>query len=213
MTDNERQQILKMIEEGKITAEEGLKLIQALEEAPADDEFPELEAEPAPEFESAPEPAPAPQSHPDFAKKIERFRRLWIIPLAIGLLITVSTAAWLYNLVQANSMGGWFIFAFLLFLFGVAVTAFGAGSRTMRWIYVDVNERKPGKSPTRIVLAFPIPLGLVRWGVANFGHHIPERERKITDDVLDSVLGGSVLDEPLLVDVDEDDEHVQVYIG
>lgn len=34
---SEKMQILKMIEEGKISAEEGMKLIQAVEEAPVDD--------------------------------------------------------------------------------------------------------------------------------------------------------------------------------
>ncbi len=34
---NEKMQILKMIEEGKISAEEGMKLMQAVEEPPADE--------------------------------------------------------------------------------------------------------------------------------------------------------------------------------
>ncbi len=213
MTDTERQQILKMIEEGKITAEEGLKLIQAIEESTAEDDIPEAEpqAEPASDFEA--EPAPEKKVYPEFAKKIEKFRRLWLIPLVIGLLITIPAAAWMYNTVQARSLGVGFLFSFLVFLFGVAVTAFGAGSRTMRWIYVNVDEHKPGKKPMRIVLAFPIPLGLVRWGISNFGHRIPERQRNVTNEVLDNVLGGPALDEPLLVDVDDEDEHVQVYIG
>jgi hypothetical protein len=210
MTDSERQQILKMIEDGKITAAEGLKLIQALEEAPADDEA----LAPEPEFVQEPDPAsPREKSHPEFARKIDRFRKLWVIPLVIGLLITLPSAIWMYNIIQAGSMGGWFFFAFLLFLLGVGVTAFGAGSRTMRWIYVNVNEHKPGKAPVRIVLAFPIPVGLVQWGVSSFGHRIPQKQRKITDEVLDTVLAGPALDEPLLVDVDDDDAHVQVYIG
>ncbi len=38
MTDQERNQVLKMIEDGKISPEEGLKLLQALEQGPAEDE-------------------------------------------------------------------------------------------------------------------------------------------------------------------------------
>lgn len=38
MTDQERNQVLKMIEAGKVSPEEGLKLLQALEQSPAEDE-------------------------------------------------------------------------------------------------------------------------------------------------------------------------------
>jgi len=38
MTDQERQQVLKMIENGKISPEDGLKLMQTLDQSPIDDE-------------------------------------------------------------------------------------------------------------------------------------------------------------------------------
>ena len=44
MTDQERNQVLKMIEEGKISPEEGLRLMQALEQSPAEDQSPALQA-------------------------------------------------------------------------------------------------------------------------------------------------------------------------
>ena len=40
MTDQERNQVLKMIEDGKISPEEGLRLMQALDQVPAEDAVP-----------------------------------------------------------------------------------------------------------------------------------------------------------------------------
>ena len=37
MSQDEREQILKMVSEGKITAEEALKLMQALDESPVEE--------------------------------------------------------------------------------------------------------------------------------------------------------------------------------
>jgi len=206
MTDSERQQILKMIEEGKITADEGLKLMQAL-----DDDVPEDALEVVVEQPLQGEPSDD-STKKEFQSRVNKLRRLWIIPVSIGLAFSVPGAWWMYQNVEAG-LNGWFIFAFLFFLFGVSLIALGAGSRTSRWLYVNVKE-KPGSSPQHIVIAFPIPTGLIRWGVKNFGHHIPDRERAITDDVMKAVFESDALDEPMLIDVKEEDgQHVRVYIG
>jgi hypothetical protein len=206
MTDSERQQILKMIEDGKITADEGLRLMQALGEELPDDAI-EVVVEPPFQGEHSDD-----STKKEFEARVNKLRRLWIIPVSIGVAFAIPGAWWMYQNVEAG-LNGWFIFAFLFFLFGVFLIALGAGSRTSRWIYVNVKE-KPGSSPQHIVFAFPIPFGLIRWGINNFGHHIPDRERAITDDVMKAVFESDALDEPMLVDVKEEDgQHVRVYIG
>lgn len=213
MTDSEREQILKMIESGKITAEEGLRLMQAIgEHASDDEEYAPVVAEP-PISEMPPLGQPSDDAtKKEFQARINKLRRLWIIPVSIGIAFAVPGAWWMYQNVEAG-LNGWFIFPFTFFLLGVSLIALGAGSRTSRWIYVNIKE-KPGSSPQRIVFAFPIPTGLIRWGVKSFGHHIPDRERAVTDEVLKAVFESDVLDEPMLVDVKEDDgQHVRVYIG
>ncbi len=210
MTDSERAHILKMIEDGKISAEEGLKLMQALQTDP-EDEAPEAEEYVSREDSSA-EQASA-EAKREFEKRISRFRRLWLIPTIFGLGITLLGAWWMYNIVLAG-LSGWFILALAFFLGGVALLSLGAGSRTSRWLYVNVQEKREGASPRRIRLAFPIPTGLLRWGIQTFGHRIPDRERMATDDILKMVFESDALNDPILIDVKEDDEqHVQVYIG
>jgi len=211
MTDTERQQILKMIEDGKITAEEGLKLIQALEQEPAEDSEPIVE--PAPSFSSGSEPEADPAAKADFQQRINRFRKLWTIPLWIGVFVTVGGAALMYAALDRSGMGFWFFCSWFPFLIGVAFIALAVGSRTARWLYLNVKQ-KSGASPQRIVLAFPLPIGLINWGVNTFGHNIPGDAQTKTRDIVDLVFNNLSSDEPLFVDVKEDDgEHVQVYIG
>jgi hypothetical protein len=214
MTDSERQQILKMIEEGKITAEQGLTLMQALGDEPEDESVPELpDGAGIPSFVTEPsgEAAGEKKTDPEFDRKVNRFRSLWTIPLWIGVAITVVGAYWMYASLQASGFSFWFYCAWLPFLLGVLVVAVAFSSRTSRWIYVNVKQ-KPGESPQRIVIAFP--LSLVSWLLMFVKGKMYEHERGAMDEVLGAVFNSTKSTEPLMVDVQEEDgEHVQVYIG
>jgi len=214
MSEQERAQILKMVDEGKISPEDALTLIRALESGEEDEPEDEVEALPAPAeyasdgFESAPAQS-APD--PEFEKKVRRFRGLWLIPLWVGVGVTVLGAWWMYSAMLNSGFGFWFMCAWLPFLIGVTVVALAVISKTSRWIYVRVDQ-KPGERPQKIVVAFPIPSPVLRWGVRNFGHNIPPEARAASDMAMKAVFED--LDEPLYVDVHDDDgEHVQVYIG
>lgn len=213
MSQDEREQILKMVSDGKITAEEALKLMQALDESPAE-ETAEIVATPLPEEYKEEKEEPKPQPDPEFTKKVNRFRRLWLIPLTVGIVLTVLGAWWMYTAMLSSGYGFWFLCAWFPFLLGVLIVTLGAISKTSRWIYVNV-EQKPGESPRRIVFAFPIPSPLLRWGIRNFGHNIPPEHRDTADIAMKAIFEeDGAFNEPLYVDVhDEDGEHVQVYIG
>jgi hypothetical protein len=214
MSDEERAQILKMLEDGKISPEDALKLMNALEasgEAESPEEV-EVLVPPEPEAENRPG-ADVPKSEPDpeFDQKVKGFRRLWLIPLSVGLVVTVLGAWWMYSAMLNSGFGFWFMCAWLPFLIGVVAVALAVISKTSRWIYVRV-EQKPGERPQKIIVAFPIPSPVLRWGLRNFGHNIPPEARVASDMAMKAVLED--LQEPLYVDVhDEDGEHVQVYIG
>jgi len=212
MSNDEREQILKMVADGKINAEEALKLMQALDEAPVEEPL-DITPLPAPEPKEEQTP-PKPKPDPEFTNKINRFRRLWLIPLTVGLVFTVLGAYWMYSAMLSSGFGFWFLCAWIPFLLGVAVVTLGAISKTSRWLYVNV-EQKPGESPRRIVFAFPIPSAMLRWGIRNFGHNIPPEHRDTADIAMKAIFEeDGAFNEPLYVDVrDEDGEHVQVYIG
>ena len=216
MTDQERNQVLKMIEEGKITPEEGLTLMQALDQQEPDNvpsPVPAARAvESAPEAASAQTPDPLPDPQVEHLKATAR--RLWQIPLWAGIFITVLSALGMYASMRGPGMNFWFYFLLLPLLLGVALTALATGSRAARWIYIDVHQQ-PGEHPGHIFLGFPLPLKLAAWFLRTFGRMIPDLQRTNVDEIIQVIESGLSGKEPLIVHVDEGNsgERVQVYIG
>jgi hypothetical protein len=214
MTDSEREKILKMIEDGKISPEEGLRLMNILEAAAPEDELP------APEVPTGSDSGgqPSEPSNMDADPKIARIksiaRRFWQIPLWIGIAILLLSALGMYGLIQAGHMNFWFYCLIAPLLLGVLVIAAASGSRRARWIFVDVHQ-KPGERPQRIFLGFPLPLKLAAWFLRTFGHKIDDLKKTNVDDIIEVLETGFSGDEPLIVNVDEgeDGERVKVYIG
>jgi hypothetical protein len=212
MSSEERQQILKMVEEGKISADEAMQLMKALDESSVELEI--IEAEPGsssgPEAESDSKKPNA----PEFEEVARRARRLWQIPLWIGVLITISSAYWMYTLVNTSNYGFWFYFAWLPLLLGILMIALFASSRTSRWLYVNVQQVE-GEWPRDITLGFPLPLGLASWFLRNFGNNIEGLRQANVDEIIEIMSKGISAKEPLIVNVDEAEhgERVQVYIG
>ena len=217
MTDQERNQVLKMIEDGKISPEEGLRLMQALDQSPAE------EAEEIPQVPAGEPSAPdvqwkTVQSGMEVDARIAQVKstaqRLWQIPLWIGIALAVLSAVGMYFIMRGPGTNFWFYFMILPLLLGVAVIAAAVGTHKARWIFVDVHQ-KSGERPQRIFLGFPLPLKLAAWFLHTFGHWIPDLKNTSVDEVIQIVENGLVGDSPLIVNVDEgeDGERVQVYIG
>jgi hypothetical protein len=224
---NERIQILEMIENGTITASEGASLLKALE---ADDVVEDIhvtgkdepesvvsEGDPFPQKnESTAEPLSGDLIADTFDPEIEKWRRWWMIPLWIGVGITVIGGllmAWAY---QATGFSFWFGCSWLPFLLGIAVMAMAWSSRTARWLHLRVQQ-EPGEWPRTIAFSFPLPLRFAAWVMRTFGQFIPKvNETGVDFDQLIQVLENSTnSDTPFYVEVDEGEngEKVQIYIG
>jgi hypothetical protein len=222
MTDQERNQVLKMIEDGKITPEEGLKLMQALDQNPAEDETTTGQSEagagsgPDAAAENSEEKAGKSsfEADPRIARVKSIARRLWQIPLWIGIGITVLSALGMYGIMRGPGTNFWFYFLMLPLFLGVAVIAAAVGSRRARWIFVDVHQ-KSGDWPERIFLGFPLPLKIAAWFLRTFGDKIPDLKKTNVDEVIQVVEAGFTGEEPLVVNVEDGDdgERVRVYIG
>lgn len=186
MSSEERKQILKMVEDGRITADQAMTLIRALEEGAGA----EARAE-------AHEPGSAAGAErtavPDLEKTAAQARRLAQVPLWAGIILLVLSASAMYAVMQSAGYNFWFYCLMLPLLLGAAVTAFGGWSRTARWLFVRV-DRLRGEGPKRILLGFPLPLELAGWFLRVFGTRIEGLKHTNVDD-------------------GEDGEHVQVYIG
>ncbi len=222
MTDQEREQVLKMIENGTISPEDGLKLMQTLDQSPAEDEeivgktgvgVVPTEAAEKDGVEEQTEKSNFGKD-PRIASVKNAVRRLWQIPLWIGVAITILSAWGMYTMVQASRLNFWFYCLSAPLLLGVLVIVAAIGSRKARWIFVDVHQ-KPDEKPAHIFLGFPLPLKLAAWFLRTFGHFIPDLKKTNVDEVIEMVETGFTGEEPLVVNVDEgeDGERVQVYIG
>lgn len=208
MTDNERAQILKMIDDAKITAEQGLTLMQALaQDEEAEAETPFLETETGGEAEWKPAPP-----DPVVEQLKRRVRSFYIIPLFGGTFLTILFAWLMYQSVNNGSTGvAFYCLLFPSLLLGILLLSVGAASQKSSWMYVDIQQ-KPGEKPGRIMFGFP--LDLVRWLMNTFKSNIPHGEREKAEMVL-QVMNETPSQEPIVVQVDEgeDGNKVNVYIG
>ncbi|HMX75689.1 MAG TPA: hypothetical protein PKE35_15660 [Anaerolineales bacterium] len=212
MSSEERRKILQMVADGKISAEEAAGLMRALdedagEEDSAGEQIEVLQAESG----FGPEQTEA----PEFDEVRRRAFRFAMIPLWIGVIVTVLSAWGMYSVQMGAGLNFWFFCLTLPLLFGVLLIALGAGGRASRWIYVNVDRSHQNEWPRKITLALPIPLGLVSWFLKNFGSRIDGLKKTTVDDVLMAISMTKSVTEPLIVHVNDDNsgDRVQVFIG
>lgn len=210
MSSEERKKILQMVAEGKISAEDAASLMRALDDdegESAEAEVEIIQAEAGSRFEKT--------EAPEFDRIKARARRFSLIPLWAGIIVTVFSAWVIYAIQQNAGANFWFYCMILPLMLGVLLIALGSGGRSSRWIYVDVDRRnaKPGDGPRHITLGFPAPLGLMGWFFNTFGQNIEGMGRGKGQAIAEMMEAARKSDEPLMVNVDDDEAHVQVYIG
>jgi hypothetical protein len=204
-----------MIKEGEITADEGVKLLEALAvgegppappegiDEPAEETLePPLEAQAAQDEPEILPPPPAPSDAPDF-------RHLWLVPLAAGAFVA-AVGTGIVVLIQASSPGSFFLICGLLpLLLGLAVIGLAFWSRTARWLHVRIRGEQ------RITLSFPLPLRFGGWLLRLARPYVPQLRDTALDEVILSLDQGLADEGGVFVDVHDDEtgEHVQVYIG
>ncbi len=208
MVADEKRQILKMVEDGKITAEDAIALLNAIEEDAAGEE--------ADAFETEASPNSAYEPDENLEEIAERVKRYGNIPLWGGVILVVLGGLWMFGAMQASGFGFWFYCSWFPFLLGVLAVAVAAGSRKSRWVFVNIKQA-PGETPQRITFGLPLPLRFAAWAMRTFGNWIPDMDMDAATvaDLIDSFADAPTDEAAVIVDVhDSDDgEHVQVFIG
>jgi hypothetical protein len=229
MTEDERRLILKMIQSGKISAEEGLELLQALGPNGDEDQPDEIsnlaptntsetmltaEQRSAPaEISAEPEPAPEINTAAVIPEDAQNWRRFWSIPLWIGVGLIVVGAFLMYYAQQSAGIGLWFLCAWAPFLIGLAFVVIAWQSRNSAWLHLRIKQ-PPGEWPQNISLSLPLPLGLTAWFLRTFRPVIPHMDDIALDEVLLALQDTTSEEAPFYIQVDEEDgEHVEIYIG
>lgn len=207
MSAEERKKILQLVSDGKLTADEAASLMKALED-PAEEEVEVFEAETGHRSERS--------DAPELEAVKRRASFFSNIFLGTGIFITVLTAWWMFSIQQHSGFNFGFFCLAMPLMFGIILVALGAGSKSSRWIYVNVDRSERGDGPRHISIAFPLPLGLAGWFLRTFGSHIHGLKNTNVDEVIQAISMAKTINEPLIVHVDESDaggERVQVFIG
>jgi hypothetical protein len=209
MSAEERRKILQMVQEGKISAEQAASLMRALDLEP-DPAEPEVEV-----LEAGPAPGAGQTDAPEFEEIKARARRFAMIPLWIGVLMTIFSAWGMYSIQQNAGANFWFFFLMIPLLLGVLLIALGASAQSSKWLYVNVDRRNADDWPRNITLGFPLPLGLTAWVLRTFGHHMHGMKNTSVDEIIQILDATGKSGAPLIINANdnEDGEHVQVYIG
>ncbi len=218
-TSEERQQVLRMVAEGKITPEEGSRLLAALsgnalpgpaesattsEPAPADPQTESQQEAYTPEQEVISPPPPVGTKTPDT-------RHWWQVPFWIGAALLVAGA---FTLAGALSSGAFCLVLLCglpMLVIGILAVIVAWFARNGPWVHIRVKNDRPGEHSFN--LSVPLDLGVVAVRVAE--PFVPQMRDTGVDDVIVSMKDNVKKDQPLIIDVndDEDGEHVQVIVG
>ena len=210
--DIERLDILQKIESGEVTPEEGLRLLNEV-----DGNSPPV-SEPMPAYGN---PVPAvevlqpPASHQTFTSQSDlpnfsKFRTFSWILFGAFLILTLISANWMVQGWLANNFGWGFWLSWIPFAIGILGMATSLNSR---WLHVRVTDEENGRQ-RNIRISMPLPLGIASWVLnANPGWLPQEVRDKHIGEVLGEINRSISRDEPFFIQVDENDQHVEIYIG
>jgi len=168
----------------------------------------------------APTPGSAPYTETTQPKRssqpnLNKWRRWWVLPLSIGIVITALTG-WFIYLGTVNTWAGFWMFCLWLpMLFGIALMTLAWLSQSTPWLHVRVNTGQD-EWPRRIAISFPIPIRLTAWGLRTFGHFIPNIDATGLDEIIVALGQSMVEDDPIYIEVDnkgDGGEYVEVFIG
>ena len=197
-----RQQVLQMLEDGKLTAEQAQELLQALE--PVGGEAPQ---------EAVEGEIVAPVEPPD----MDRFRRFWQYPFFITLAVLIVVGLGLRLLYQASDgvLTFWLFCVSSLFVLTFIMTALAFMSRSAPWVHVRIKEKQGRK----IAISLPLPMGLAQWGINIARNFVPDAKQANLDMAAEFIRSARhdlrrPDTEPLMINVDDEDgDRVQVFIG
>ena len=140
-TNKERLEILEMIQRGTISAEEGLKLIEALDETEKSLSEEYLSAKAV--LENTNGRVESDRVNPlEGSEDFSKWRKWWIIPFWIGVGITVLGGSLMYWAWSARGFGAGFFLAWIPFLVGLSVLVLGWNRSLASCPYTTKSRRE-----------------------------------------------------------------------
>jgi hypothetical protein len=220
-TSEERQQVLRMIADGKITPEEGARLLAALGGNPSVMDLPSAAPDPAADAPRAEHTASQQQAYtpeqevisppPPIDAHIPDTRHWWQAPFWIGAALLVAGAFTLAGAISSGAICLVMLCGLPLLMIGILGVIIAWFARNGPWVHIRVKHKNPANRD--INLSVPLDLGVMTVRVAE--PFVPQMKNTGVDDVIASMKDNVQRDKPLIIDVNDDDdgEHVQVSVG
>jgi hypothetical protein len=192
--EEERLQILRMLEAGQIDAGEATRLLAAVEPT-------------EPEVDESVLPPPNVAA----SRVAEHWAHFWIYPLMAGAVVLIVGALIMGLVSITGAARGWLVCGWFPLILGIVVVGLAWWSRQARWLHLRISEAGRRK----VAFSFPLPLGLAAWGLRIAQPFVPQLAKTGVDDLVIALRDSATPDEPLFIDVqeEEDGERVQLYIG
>ena len=202
--------ILDMVEQGQITADEGLRLMNAMSRS-AEGGIPA--GEPIEDEVLHPPAGPSPHLSAEELQRMKQLKRWWLLPFGIGLVILVLGAVWMYTGYAHSGFGFGFWLAWIPFLLGTFIVAVSFPTQKSVWLHLKVTQ-KPGEKPQRIMLSLPLPLNLAKWFFRTFGDKVTGLKDEAIGDI-PTILENLSPEDPFYIHVNDDagGEEVEIFIG
>ena len=205
--ENKRLRILQKVENGEISLEEASKLLGDLDQG-----FVETDQE----YDLQTSPVESDMTNASLSKKEKPTWSFvfWLIPLFLGVLLTIFSSNWLYQNYASSGLGYKFWLSWIPFLIGIFMIYFAWMLQKARWIHINVKQPK-GESPQRIFIALPLPFQLIGFFLRIFKGKFSSKVSSFNiEEILETIDHQIKKDEPLYIDVnDEDGTKVEIYIG
>lgn len=204
MSEENRQIVLQMLQDGKLTADQAQELLSALEPTsqPPNSEDQAISGE---------------IIQPGDAPDMDRFRRFWQYPFFITLAVLIFVGLGLRSLYQssAGAITFWFVCLIGVFILVFFLTLLAFMSRRSPWLHVRIKE----KGSRKFAISLPLPMGLAQWAIRFARSFVPDAEQANLDFAAEFLKTAQddlrdPKSDPLVINVDDEDgDQVQVFIG
>jgi hypothetical protein len=199
-SDENKLEILRKVENGTLTIEEGSDLIGIIENAEKS------------QVNTSSDRPHSPMMPMEKREVSGCWKAGWSIFLLGGAVLTAFSAYWIYQGYRNNGFSWGFWLSWIPLIFGVLLMLFGWTLMESPWMHVRIRS-KEGDKPSAFVFSMPLPLNLARWIMSTFGQYMPEEIRdKGILDILDQTEAAIKQGEPFEVQVDDDKDGSKVDI-
>jgi hypothetical protein len=201
--DENKLEILRKVENGTLSVEEGADLIGMLERTKTE-----------PESKSSSPASPAEPSSP--LQKHEAsgcWKAAWSMFLVGGAILSGFSAYWIFQGYQNHGVSWGFWLSWIPMIIGIVLMLFGWALMESPWMNVKIHSKKEEKKFT-FIFSMPVPFNIARWVMRNFGQYMPDevKSQEILN-ILEQAEASVNRGEPFQVQVDDDKDGSTVDIS